>query len=484
MKADLRENAVAITGLSCLWMMFSANFFGHLIMHGMEDLSYASSLYFLFLAVSVLVALLLANKHAMETIRERRKKTWFPVMQGLVVGVGAVLMRLSVETGLLFPALIPLGGALVALGLFGLVPIWAWYLKEKRRKKIFRLLLCSMAISCVLSIFLSVPAFTWAENIMPAIAAVPGIAYVLLPQDRDTAPLKDDEKTRDFDLLPGYPLSTILAIMFFMVAGTFTKGLQYVMGGNSYSDAFVANTSVAILVFVFVAWLVERRWNSLRRVVGALWAILVCFYLIGLMMIDHDMEIPFLSSLVMAARYGLNFLFVLLLMLFVRSERVPGRKAFAVFILGQLLGAFIAYCLVPMLVGAGASIDSIAVASNVLILVAACAVVLSLYLAAAVLDTQRKNIQEPEFEQRRQACKKLAEKKGLTSRQEEVLVYCSMGYSKRNIADKLVISEHTIGSHEGALYKAFDVHNQDAIIDLVHKEMQRMLNAGNEDDEG
>ena len=470
-----RESAVALTGLSCLWMVFSANFFGHLIMHGMEDLSYAAGLYLMFIGAAFVVALLLTNKNALDAIKARGKKPWFPVLLGLQVGAGAALMKVSVGTGLLSPALIPAGGVLVSLGLFGLLPLWAEYLVEKGRKEIFRLLLCSMAVSCVLTMTVSIPAFTWAENVMPAIAAVPGIAYVLLPKGRPVTPVNDDEKNRDFDLLPGYPLSTIRAIMFFMIAGTFSKGIKYVVSGNMYSDAFVFNTSMAILVFVGVAWVVYSQWQNLRRMVGALWAILVCFYLIALLFLDHDMGLPFVSNFVMAARCGLNFLFVLLLALFVRTQRISGRAAFGVFILGQLLGAFIAYCLVPMLMGAGASIDSISLASTVLILVAVCGMVLSLYLVGLASDVQRQRAREPELEQRRRACRRLAERGGLTSRQEEVLVSFSMGYSKKAVADKFVVSEHTIGSHVREIYKAFDVHNQDELIDLVQEEMRRMF---------
>ena len=482
MKAGLRENAAALTGLSCLWLMFSANFYGRLIMHGMEDLSYASGLYLMFLGVAALVTLLLINRHTLEAFQTRREKPWFSVTLGLLIGIGAALMKVSVETGFLFPALIPSGGVLVSLGLFGLIPLWTYYLIEKSRKEIFRLLLCSMAAGCVLTMILSISAFTWAESVMPAIAVVPGIAYALLPRNRTVEPVEDDEKNRDFDLLPGYPLSTILAIMFFMIAGTFSKGVKFVVSGNMYSDAFVFNTSLAILVFVAVAWLVERQWHNLRRMVGALWALLVCFYLIVLMLIDHDVVLPFLSSFVMAARYGLNFLFVLMLALNVRAKRVSGRAAFGVFILGQLLGAFIAYCLVPVLMHAGVSIDNISLASTVLILVTVCAVVLSLYLAGMAFDAQKSRAQKPELEQRRQACRRLAEKKGLTSRQEEVLIYFSMGYSKKRVAEILFVSGYTIGSHVGAIYKAFDVHNQDEIIDLVQPEMKKAFEE-NQDEE-
>ena len=125
--------------------------------------------------------------------------------------------------------------------------------------------------------------------------------------------------------------------------------------------------------------------------------------------------------------------------------------------------------------GAGASIDSISLASTVLILVAVCGMVLSLYLVGLASDVQRQRAREPELEQRRRACRRLAEKGGLTSRQEEVLVSFSMGYSKKAVADKFVVSEHTIGSHVREIYKAFDVHNQDELIDLVQEEMRKMF---------
>ena len=48
----------------------------------------------------------------------------------------------------------------------------------------------------------------------------------------------------------------------------------------------------------------------------------------------------------------------------------------------------------------------------------------------------------------------------LTKREQEVLKYVCEGYSNAEIAEKLVISEHTAKAHVTAILRKFDVKNR------------------------
>ena len=55
-------------------------------------------------------------------------------------------------------------------------------------------------------------------------------------------------------------------------------------------------------------------------------------------------------------------------------------------------------------------------------------------------------------------------KKILTSRENEVLQYLLTGCSKKEIAYKLHISEHTVKAHIEKIYKKFNINNRIQLI--------------------
>lgn len=67
-----------------------------------------------------------------------------------------------------------------------------------------------------------------------------------------------------------------------------------------------------------------------------------------------------------------------------------------------------------------------------------------------------------------QAVLQLAEERGLSQRQTEVLDLLSHGYDVPSIAKKLFISENTVRTHMKKIYTLLDVHSKQEIINLVN----------------
>lgn len=59
----------------------------------------------------------------------------------------------------------------------------------------------------------------------------------------------------------------------------------------------------------------------------------------------------------------------------------------------------------------------------------------------------------------------------LTQREKEILSFLIEGYSNKEIAEKLIISIHTVKAHIESIYRKFEVHNkvQAAIYAIYYK---------------
>lgn len=490
MKNGLREQVTAVCGLVFVWTVSRANHFGHLIMFGMPDKSDEILYYGIWLAAVSLVALSIANDKTLSTLVDYGKKRWFPVALGLSLGAGCLLLTVCVEGVVLFPWFIIIGGLLNGLGMLGLFPLWAYYLMHKRSKTIYVLMLASMAVSCVITILLNLIQRFDYEWIMPLLAIMPGICYALLPREVKWEELSEGEASRDIALIPGKPLSTILALFFFMLVGTLVKGQSLVEGGFTFSESLTLTVMIAILGYVIVAVMVIRIWQE-RQHIGFFCVALICIYLVCLVLHLVWPELPVVDGIVMATRYGLNFFFVLLLILFARTEKIKPKTGVALFAAGQLLGAALAYCIVPLLIiSTGIDQSAVSWAAFVLMVVGSAVVCwlliksrIEMETAAADMETAATNKVVTGEQLREMAIDRISKEHGLTPREKEILQLLAQGFTEAGMAEKLVLSKSTVSSHRRSLYKKLGCsqderrHKNEAIA-FIEDEVQKLKDEG------
>jgi LuxR family transcriptional regulator, positive regulator of biofilm formation len=56
---------------------------------------------------------------------------------------------------------------------------------------------------------------------------------------------------------------------------------------------------------------------------------------------------------------------------------------------------------------------------------------------------------------------------GITSREKEIIEYVCQGYTNKEIASKLILSEHTIKAHLNRIFKKFNATSRSKLITLV-----------------
>jgi DNA-binding CsgD family transcriptional regulator len=64
-------------------------------------------------------------------------------------------------------------------------------------------------------------------------------------------------------------------------------------------------------------------------------------------------------------------------------------------------------------------------------------------------------------------CSELAESRGLTAREHEILIYLARGYSNAYISEMLFISPNTVRTHIHNMYKKIDASSREDIIDIT-----------------
>lgn len=69
----------------------------------------------------------------------------------------------------------------------------------------------------------------------------------------------------------------------------------------------------------------------------------------------------------------------------------------------------------------------------------------------------------------KRSCYELADSKGLTEREKEVLVLLARGYGSQTISDKLTISLYTTRAHTRNIYSKLDVHSRQELCELVNE---------------
>lgn len=174
-----------------------------------------------------------------------------------------------------------------------------------------------------------------------------------------------------------------------------------------------------------------------------------------------------------------SLLLAVCILLFTYQNRLSPLQTFGVFLCGAMVvEKIIAYIVCPPLFAAFAP----AAAQGAYVAIAlsqfATLGMLLLFLArlcqgnvlALLFPANVPAAADDESDRRRIVCTAIGEKADLSDREVDVLYYLSGGYSARRTGEALFISERTVQTHTQNIYRKLNVHNRQAVIDLVESE--------------
>lgn len=77
--------------------------------------------------------------------------------------------------------------------------------------------------------------------------------------------------------------------------------------------------------------------------------------------------------------------------------------------------------------------------------------------------------ERPEATRIEQLCERLAQERGLSARETEILGYLAKGRSQPYIREELMLSKNTVATHVKHLYQKLDVHSRQELLDLFEE---------------
>ena len=334
-----------------------------------------------------------------------------------------------------------------------------------------------MAISCIVSLLFSFAQQLGVARPMPLFALVPGLAYALLPQGMKRCELGPVEAQRDFRIAASRPQSAVIALALFLIIGAMAKGCEFHQGALGFDSTFAVVVTFFILLFVVVTAAVMHRYKDIYLMVGFLWVALVAVYIVGLLLIISSFDLPFVDCFIMAARKGLLFFLVLLLVLFVRIHPDHRRSAFAIFIVSQLASAAISYCIVPAL------LDKTILQPHDVAIFALCLMLIPVVYIIAMLmrrNGESEQHESPSYEDDLElGCTRIQAECKLSPKEAEILaLLCKYGDNRKTvelIAEELCVTTGTVRTYEKRLREKTNEHSRSGLIALVHQKAQENL---------
>ncbi len=283
--------------------------------------------------------------------------------------------------------------------------------------------------------------------------------------------------------------------VFFLLIGmlSFTS---YLVDGYQRSDGedLVTYTLLLVIVFCMMLFAAKTDQSEIRQRRGflalMLAVVIVAFVAFFALMLVTLSEVEFCHSLVRLIRRIARIAVYITLLVMVYRFGIEPIRAFA---LGYVIPAFL-----PKLVQLGLSGSALppgdgAATDRMLLLLLSVGFFLTLALIlffflnmdgrlvrAVFPATDGENPSDGEAHEqtaaRKQACKELARKFGLTPRETEIAYWFSLGRSAQAVSNELCISTSTVNTHAMTAYRKLAVHAKKEIIELVAQQMnQRQL---------
>ncbi|MEG0758459.1 MAG: helix-turn-helix transcriptional regulator [Raoultibacter sp.] len=287
-------------------------------------------------------------------------------------------------------------------------------------------------------------------------------------------PAEDRELSFSWEGLQNAPFQTlVVCAIFYCAAGTMRDFVSY----NNYEAIGDFSSSVPLMVSLFTAGILLISLLMSSRTKGAnhsftiAWAVASIVFFACIILVasgvtpQHKGGDSLLSSSYMC--------FKLLLWLFAsivaRNSKASVVLVFTVFFIApaalMLCGAvLIAPVMLQTTSFALYPYESQVLLFSVVILMAIAMVFLLRYAplaTGAIVDSEKST-------SRFTAIQELATKHGLTSREAEVALLISQGYSAKRVAEMLYISQETVRTHTKKIYKKLDLHTKQELIELIN----------------
>lgn len=478
---------IAMIGLAFWWPFLRNSITGFVLTVPSSDALLRQSVFCVFMvvaAISCVIGSLLCSQRVGHQLVPRFSGL-FPAAV-VAVGIGtsvSSLLAVALEGDAHFVA--QLVCAVIMAGAYVLLPVaWGSYIYERMRdvRGVLVLLLSSYALSFVIGYLSYLPEpFTYIRPVgAPAISAIAWYVCGVLARRNEGCQACGGFGPADTQQAKGamrnlYGLTLVFFLVSSIATGFINTGsVAYVPSGSTLvRDTLALALAVCLLVAVAVLARPDRD-PLLVRLHFLLIALLgvVLFGGVFIATFLGDELFAWGTGLMQASKSG--FSLVLLELVLVRAGRDVSLRSLAhampLFVLPTLASSVISYVAVPLVVDAFGITYEGFWGTLSLTMGFALGVFLFVYLSSLAIRGAEPPVSAVSSDDGHTGWDPVLEaglSHDLTAREQEILALLLKGNTYRKIAELLGVSENTVQFHAKNIYRKFDVHTKQQLIDCV-----------------
>lgn len=380
-----------------------------------------------------------------------------------IASIVPVVVRWFGVSGCSLAAFGLVAGASVAV----LFACWFEIICSFSRKEVFDLVLGSSIVEPVLRIAL-IPLGSISNDALFVVISCSSIASMLLMPSENVAQRPYGEASHRKEPCFSFAGGAVAELIFYGAVFGFLHNASADVGSDSF---LVAHVLQAVIPFLLLAWIrlrTDRRGFILRV---ATIAVLLAYFSTIFLGDPRRNAIPI--SVILICDIASTF-FVLM---FYRAVETSGNSPAAVFGLGR--GIFEISLGIAVVISTSLPIPFVSSISDGLVYLGVVFVVFLLvnrFLLVAqgemperLNDEGHVGVDADVASSLAEKCAKIAQEKGISARQAEVMGLICEGKTKAVIAQELFISENTVRWHTKQLYAKFGIHSRGELLDIVER---------------
>lgn len=468
-KPDSIRRLVVVLGMACYFSMADVTRVAYFVslQAGSDNRAFAAfGAYSAIAAISIVF--LFAKRERLDIAL--KKNRWFVPALSLVasLGVALILFLLEGEGAALWMA--RLCASIIPIAWF-IIVTFAWgrvFLQESAR---FGMAIPTLSFigGIVLTFCSLLPSPIGNAVVLATPFATSALWYLATNGDSP-----DLAVTNQISDLKNAPIPTFVVCGIFLCAAAFAQNLTGYNANLAVTAPFVRSvaipTSVTCAAFLALALLISSRCKGPDHMFIVAWAtISIAFFgclfavTLGVFPQGQQQESIFAASLMC---------FKLLLWIFTaniaRNSQVSSVTAFSVLYFPlNLLELTATATALPVMLQFGSSVLASNSEEILLVLAFALIVVTFVFFVRFAPTLNESSIDSAKSTSNYEALSRIADKRGLTARETEIVLLVSQGYSAKTIAEMLYVSPETIRTHIKRIYRKLEVHNKQDIIKLV-----------------
>jgi DNA-binding CsgD family transcriptional regulator len=288
------------------------------------------------------------------------------------------------------------------------------------------------------------------------------------------------------------PSAFVFLVIAFLLAGSIIRGMfsePYEVATIGALPQDIASIAFALLIFLACFFLSQRA-----RLFQIIWLASTSVFFASLFLMALFSPASYLAGqqFVVMGKTCLCLLLMMILADFCRKNKASTVRIYGIyFLIVDVVSSFLGYIIAPAVRDmSDASLDSLSPYLSLTIaltLIVAC-IVFSSSRATGITDTLVEDRggdtasgllsadpSQTESTGGLARFKLACRGKGLTAKETEVAILLSQGYSQRKIAELTFVAIGTTQTHVKSIYRKFDIHSKQSLIDLVNESVEKSV---------